>query len=665
MKALVTAALPYANGDIHLGTLAGSNLPADIYSRYLRLRGVDVLHICGTDEHGVAITIQAEKKGITPQALADKYYARISKGYRDFGIQFDNFSRTSKPLHHRTAQQFFLTLHEKGLFELKSVDQFFCQSCKRFLPDRYVEGNCPYCASDAARGDQCESCGRWLEPSQLIEPKCQVCGQTPTLKSTQHWFFKLSLFQKRLQEWIETKSVWKENVRNFCQNLLKEGLRDRAITRDLTWGVPVPLKEAQGKVLYVWFENLIGYISSTIEWAQKAGDEKRWQDYWKDSSCKTVHFIGKDNIIFHAINWPAMLMAHGEYVLPSDVPANEFMTLGGRKISTSRDWAVWLPDYLERFEPDPMRYALTMNAPESGDSDFTWEDFQLRNNNELADVFGNFVNRSLGFVHGFLGGRIPSSKDHSPDDTRFDELIASSPSRVAELIERFQFRKALKELMALAAEGNRYFDYSKPWETRRSDRRKCETAIGLCCKLVGAFSVMVEPFMPFTAEKIRRMLKTDTTKWEEIPEVSLAGVQISKPVPLFAKLPDETIRAEIERLRGPKPKDSPESSVPYSDFAKLDLRVAEVISAEQVKGANKLLLLRLLVGDDQTEVVAGVAQHYAPEDLIGKKLVLVYNLEPAVIRGVKSRGMILAASDRDHLVLVVPDHDIPSGSRVT
>lgn len=665
MKALVTAALPYANGDIHLGTLAGSNLPADIYSRYLRLRGVDVLHICGTDEHGVAITIQAEREGISPRALADKYYERISKGFSDFGIQFDNFSRTSKPLHHKTAQQFFLNLHEKGLFELKAVDQFFCDKCTRFLPDRYVEGVCPYCNSDAARGDQCESCGRWLEPSQLVEPRCQVCGQTPTLTSTEHWFFKLSLFQERLQEWIETKGDWKENVRNFCRSLLKEGLRDRAITRDLTWGVPVPLEEAQGKVLYVWFENLIGYISSTIEWAQRTGDENRWQDYWKDSSCKTVHFIGKDNIIFHAINWPAMIMAHGEYVLPSDIPANEFMTLGGKKISTSRNWAVWLPDYLERFEPDPMRYALTMNAPESGDSDFTWEDFQLRNNNELADVFGNFVNRSLGFVHGFLGGRIPSARNLAPDDVRFDELIASSPSKVGELIEKFQFRKALKELMALAAQANRYFDYSKPWETRKSNHQKCETTLGLCCKLTGAFSVMIEPFLPFTSEKIRQMLKIEATEWSRIPEVTLAGVQIAKPVPLFTKFTDETIQAEIGRLQASGPGKSADSSVPFSDFAKLDLRVAQVISAERVKGADKLLLLKLSVGEEQVEVVAGIAQQYGPEELIDKKLVLVYNLEPAIIRGVESRGMILAASNQDQLVLIVPDHDIPPGSKIT
>lgn len=664
MKVLVTAALPYANGDIHLGHLAGSNLPADIYARYLRLKGVDVLHVCGTDEHGVPITIQAEKEGVSPQSLVDKYYERISKSFIDFGIHFDNFSRTSRSLHHKVTQAFFLKLYEKGMLEPRVVEQFYCKNCKRFLADRYVEGTCPYCKSEGARGDECDSCGRWLEPSQLIEPRCKICSRKPTLTSTKHWFFKLSLFQKRLQDWIDSKTDWKENVRNFCKNLLKEGLRDRAVTRDLTWGVPVPLKDAEGKVIYVWFEALIGYISSTVEWAERIGDRDSWEDYWKNPSSKIVHFIGKDNIIFHAIVWPAMIMAHGEYTLPSEIPANEFMTLSGKQMSTSRNWAVWLPDYLDRFEPDPLRYTLTMNAPETGDSDFSWEDFQLRNNNELADVFGNFINRTLGFVHGFLGGRIPPVNQLNSEDREFNRLITNSPTRVGDFIEKFQFRKALKELMALAAEGNRYFDYSRPWETRKTSRQKCETTIGLCCKLVGAFSILAEPFMPFTSEKIRDMLGLDIKEWDRIPEISLDSLQIKKPVVLFKKFSDQTIQAQTESLSAPVSQGFSNPPVEISDFERLDLRVAEVLSAKKVKGTDKLLLLKLSLGTEEIQTVAGIAKHYTPEDLIGKRVVVVYNLKPTLIRGLKSQGMILAASCEDRLTLIVPDGEIPLGSKV-
>ncbi|KPJ50737.1 hypothetical protein AMJ40_01900 [candidate division TA06 bacterium DG_26] len=665
MKVLVTAALPYANGDVHLGTLAGSNLPADIYARYLRSRGVDVLHVCGTDEHGVPITIQAEKEGVSPQQLVDKYYDRISTSFRHFGIQFDNFSRTSRPLHREVAQAFFLTLHHRGLFETKVVEQFHCSNCRRFLPDRYVEGTCPYCSSEGARGDQCDNCGRWLEPSQLVEPRCKICGKQPRLTKTQHWFFKLSLFQERLREWIESKRHWKENVRNFCQNLLEEGLRDRPFTRDLSWGVPFPVEGAEGKVVYVWYEALIGYISSTIEWAHTRGDPDRWQDYWKDSSCKLVHFIGKDNIIFHAIVWPAMLMGHGEYVLPTDIPANEFITLDKKQMSTSRNWAVWLPDYLEHFEPDPLRYALTINAPETSDSDFTWRDFQLRNNSELADIYGNFINRTLGFVHGFLGGRIPSLHDLTSDDRKFNDLITSSHHRVGEFMETFQLRKALKELMALAAEGNRYFDYARPWETRKTDRKKCETAIALCSKLVTVFSVLAEPFLPFTSEKTRNMLGIDRQGWDSVPEIDVSGLQIRKPVVLFQKVPDEVIDSQVQKLSRPTTEAPSSASIDLSEFERLDIRVAEVLSAHTVKGADTLLRLTLSVGGEEVEVVAGIAQHYTPEQLPGKKLVLLRNLKPAVIRGIKSQGMILAGTHDDRLALIVPDQDLPSGSKVS
>ncbi len=659
MKVLVTAALPYANGDVHIGTLAGSNLPADIYSRYLRSKGVDVLHICGTDEHGVPITIQAEKENVSPQVVVDKYYERISSGFERFGIRFDNFSRTSRPAHRRTAQAFFLRLHEKGLFEPRVVEQFYCEACRRFLPDRYVEGGCPYCNATGARGDQCDNCGRWLEPSQLVDPTCQICGKEPTPTSTKHWFLKLSEFQKGLEEWIDSKAHWRENVRNFCQNLLKEGLRDRPVTRDLEWGVPVPLKEAEGKVLYVWFEALIGYISSTMEWARRSGDEDRWQDYWKDPATRIVHFIGKDNIIFHAIVWPAMILGHGEYTLPAEIPANEFMTLAGQKISTSRNWAIWLSEYLERFKPDPLRYALTMQAPETGDSDFSWEDFQQRNNTELADVFGNFVNRTLGFVHGILGGRVPAINRMTFEDKEFDEAIISSSSRVGEFIEKFQFRKGLKEVMALAAQGNRYFDRSRPWETRKKDRERCETALGLCCKLTAALSVVAEPFMPATSQSIREMLRMDLVKWDGIGQMSLSGLEIGRPTVLFQKIDDDTIQMEVDKLTTPK------STVEFSEFEKLDLRIAEVTAAERIEGTSKLLRLKLSVGEEDAEVVAGIAEHYEPDEVVGKRVVLVYNLEPAVIRGVKSQGMILAATDGDDLTLLVPEGEMRPGSRVS
>jgi methionyl-tRNA synthetase len=659
MKVLVTAALPYANGDVHIGTLAGSNLPADIYSRYLRSKGVDVLHICGTDEHGVPITLQAEREGVSPQVIVDKYYERIRSGFQRFGIQFDNFSRTTRQLHHRTAQDFFLRLHEKGLFEPRVVEQFYCEACRRFLPDRYVEGSCPYCSATGARGDQCDICGRWLEPSQLVNPTCQICGKSPNLTSTKHWFLRLSRFQAQLEEWIGSKVDWRENVRNFCQNLLTEGLKDRPVTRDLEWGVPVPLEEAEGKVLYVWFEALIGYISSTMEWAEKSGDRNLWKDYWRDPATKVVHFIGKDNIIFHAIVWPAMLLGHGDYPLPAQIPANEFMTLSGRKISTSRNWAIWLSDYLERFEPDPLRYVLTMQAPETGDSDFSWGDFQQRNNTELADVFGNFVNRTLGFVHGYLGGRIPQTHQMTTEDREFKKAIIGSQAHVGEFIEQFQFRKGLKEVMALAALGNRYFDYSRPWETRKGDRKRCETSLGLCCRLTGALAVLAEPFMPAASEKIREMLHMDAVGWDELGQMSLSGMEIGRPTVLFKKIADETIEMEVSRLN------TPESAVEFADFEKIDLRIAEVKEAAQIEGTTKLLRLVLSLGEEEVEVVAGIAEHYGPEEVVGKRVVLVHNLKPAVIRGVTSHGMILAATEGNDLALLVPDREMRPGSKIS
>ena len=552
-KILVTSALPYANGPLHLGHLAGAYIPADVYVRYQRLKGADVLFIGGSDEHGVPITIRADREGITPQAVVDRYHAAMQQTFERIGVKFDNYSRTSLPLHHRISQDFFLRLNEKGFVRDEEVRQYYCAECHRFLPDRYIEGECPHCHSLGARGDQCEACGRWLEPEQLLQPKCKICSATPELRVTKHWYFKLSAFQKQLEDWQATKPEWKNNVREFSSGWFKEGLTDRPITRDIDWGIPVPLPNAEGKVLYVWFDAPIGYVSSSVEWAQKRGEPERWRDYWCDEKTKLVHFIGKDNIVFHAIVWPAVLMAYGEFILPSEIPANEFLNIEGQKISTSRNWAVWADDYLDVFPPDPLRYYLQANAPENKDADFTWKDFQARNNGDLADVLGNLINRCLSFVEKNFENKVPAAGELTDAEKEVLHAVTSAVAAIGGLLEEFQVRRAVSELMDLARIGNKYFNDAAPWSAMKTDRARAATILNTAIQLQTALSLLMEPFLPDSAARLRNMLNVPeeqaARRWHEIADVRLVdGHPLGKREILFSKIEDAIIEEQIARL---------------------------------------------------------------------------------------------------------------------
>jgi len=675
MRVLVTSALPYANSEIHFGHIAGAYLPADIYVRYLRAKKVDVIYMCGTDEHGVPITLAAEKEKTTPQEIANRYHKSIKESFAKFGMSFDNFSQTSRPLHHKVSQDFFLKVYNKGLIAPKTTKQLFCGNCRTFLADRYVEGKCPSCGADGARGDQCEACGKWLEPFDLLEPKCKTCGGTPEVRETTHWFFALSKFQKQLEDWIGSKKDWKDNVRRFCQGWFERGLDDRSITRDLTWGVKVPIPEAKDKVLYVWFDAPIGYISATIEWAEAQGKPDLWRDYWFGKDTKMVHFLGKDNIVFHAVVWPAMLMAHGDYILPAEIPANEFLNLEGRKLSSSRNWAVWLSDYLERFEPDPLRYALAVNLPENRDVDFTWADFLARNNNELADILGNFVNRVALFSRKNYTGKIPEGGNLRAEEMDVLNAIAEAPVKIGSMIERFEIKNACRELMTLPALGNRYFDYQVPWKTFKTDRAACDRAINVCCRVISALEVLMRPFMPFSADKMKNMLGLDDRGWDEAANPVLPG-EFKKVEILFHKIEQERIDVEVARLgKEPSGDASPKSEIrnpnpekkmeiTFDEFKKLDLRVAQVIAVAKVEGADKLLKIDVDLGTEKRQIVAGIAPWYPPETLVGKKIILVANLAPAKIRGNVSHGMMLAAEGEGQVVVLTLDKDLPPGSQV-
>ena len=553
-RILVTSALPYANGPLHLGHLAGAYIPADIFVRYQRMKGNEVVYICGSDEHGVPITIRADSEHLHPQQVVDRYHVQIADSFRNLGIDFDHYSRTSIPLHHEISQGFFLRLFEKGHIREEIVEQYYCSNCKRFLPDRYIEGECPNCHSDDARGDQCEKCGRWLEPIQLLNPRCKICGTAPEIRATKHWYFRLSEFQDSLEQWQESKHNWKSNVREFCSGWFKEGLTDRPITRDIDWGIPVPLKDAEGKVLYVWFDAPIGYISATIEWSQNRNEPEKWRDYWCDSQTRLIHFIGKDNIVFHAIVWPAMLMAHGDLILPENIAANEFLTIEGQKLSTSRKWAVWVDEYLEVFPPDPLRYFLAANAPENKDSDFSWKDFQNRNNNELADILGNLINRSLSFVTKHFDGKVPPATHLSDLDKGILAAIGLAASRIGAALDEFQVRKALGELMELAREGNRFFNDSTPWKTIKTAPLQCAATLNTTLQLQVALTAMMQPFLPFSAEKLREMLnaspETRSVAWSRISELRLpAGHSLGERAILFHKIEDDVIDKEVAKLR--------------------------------------------------------------------------------------------------------------------
>ncbi len=667
-RILITSALPYANGPLHIGHIAGAYLPADIYTRYQKKRGREAIHICGTDEHGVAITIRADKEGKSPREIVDFYHERIKEDFRLMRIEFDNFSRTSLPLHYDTAQEFFLRLYNKGYITQKSVEQYYCPKCKRFLPDRYVEGTCPHCGYDKARGDQCDNCGRWLEPKELINPRCAICGTTPVLKESTHYYLALSKLSEPLEKWLNSKkSYWKPEVIGLALSWIKEGLKDRAITRDLEWGVPVPLEEAKGKVLYVWFDAPIGYISSTKEWAIKKGNPDLWKEWWLDKeNTKLVHFIGKDNIVFHAIVWPAMLIGHGDYVLPDNVPANYYLNLEGSKISTSRNWAIWIKDLATLYPADYIRFGLTYFMPETRDSDFTFHDFKERVNNELVNNFGNFVNRTLTFIKKYLNGRVgPLTERGNEDDGEILSLIEKAPSELGELIDNYNFRKGIIYLMTLSDKGNRYFDRMAPWKTRKTDIERTKRTLSVCYALIRTLSVLIEPYLPDSAKRIREMINATDMKWDEAARWAIPQeIEINEPRVLYKKVEEEKIEIGEKDVKSKEKGEKKMAEISFEDFMKLDIKIGKIKSAEKVEGADKLLKLTVDIGEREITLAAGIAQFYNPEDIIGKEIPVLVNLKPRKIRGILSQGMMLAADEDGKPVLLHPEKEVKPGSVV-
>ena len=680
-RILVTSALPYANGPIHLGHLAGAYLLADIYVRYQRMKKRDVLYICGSDEHGVPITIAAGKKGVTPQEIVNEFHFRNKVAFEKFGISFDYYGRTSSKVHHQTSQEIFLNLHAKGIFSKRVEKQLYDEKIDMFLPDRYVKGTCPVCGYAEAYGDQCEKCGSSLSPAELIEPKSVLTGDVPVYKETMHWFLPLGRFQQRIEKWIESKPHWKTNVLGQVRSWLKEGLSDRAVTRDLSWGVAVPLEEAKGKVLYVWFDAPIGYISATKEWAQEKNDPELWKTYWQRQDTRLVHFIGKDNIVFHCIMFPAMLMAHGDYVLPDNVPANEFLNLEGNKLSTSKNYAVWLEDYLERFPPDPLRYYLANNAPETKDADFTWQEFQQRNNSELADIIGNFINRTLTFVDKRYHGLVPEYGEYDDLDKTMLDVLKKAPKKIGLYFEQFEFRKGINAFMDVGRMSNKYFNDQEPWTTVTKQPGKCATTLNICLQACRSLAILMGPILPFSAEKVWRMLGLDGVvaqqPWEDAGSPALKlGHKLGQADILFKKIEDSDMEPEIERLKkiaaemmerknSEKPVVQTKPKISFDDFGKIELRVATVLEAGRVEKTDKLLQLRIRIGDETRQIVAGIAAWYSPENLVGKKITVIANLEPATIRGIESNGMLLAAEDESgQLSLIVPDRDVASGAKI-
>ncbi|HOK40416.1 MAG TPA: methionine--tRNA ligase [bacterium] len=674
-KILVTSALPYANGPIHIGHIAGAYLPADIFVRFCKMKKRDVVYICGTDEHGVPITITAEKENVTPQQIVDKYHKIIKEAFLKLGIEFDNFSRTSLEIHHKTSQDFFLKIYEKGYLKEKTITQFYCEKCKRFLADRYVEGICPYCKKEGARGDQCENCGKWLNPEVLIEPKCKVCGSTPVLKETKHLFLKMDIFQKQIEEYICSKKYWKENVTNYCNGWFKEGLTERAVTRDINWGIKVPIPGYEDKVIYVWFEAPIGYISSTKEWARKKGKPDLWKEYWQNPECELIHFIGKDNIVFHAVVWPITLLAYGGYNLPTDIPANEFLNISSKKISTSRNWAIWVHEFLEEFSADSLRYTLAINAPETRDTDFTWEDFQLRNNSELADVIGNFVNRTLVFIKKYFNGKIPEKYEFSARDKEILNEIKLTKEQMTEYFERYCIKDATQTFFKLAKSANKYFNDSEPWRTLKENINQCKTTIYVCAQLVKALALLMNPIMPFAAQKIWKMLKYEgkiqDQNWDDIDKNFIEeNKEIGEIKIIFNKIEDKQIEKQIQKLTGDIPKQDEkqetENIITIDDFKKIKLKTAKILEAENVKNSNKLIRLQIKIGEEKRQIIAGIAEYYKPEDLIGKTIVVVTNLQKAKLFGLESNGMLLAAKKNGKLTLLtVENNEISDGADIS
>ncbi len=685
-RILVTAALPYANGPIHLGHLAGAYLPADIYVRYQRLKRREVAFICGSDEHGVPITITADKEHTTPQTIVDRYHQMNKAAFEKFWMSFDNYSRTSLPIHHATALEFFLDFHKRGILKEKREKQFFDEKAQMFLPDRYVEGTCPVCGNPEARGDQCERCGSYLNPAELANPRSKITGETPILRETAHLYFPFGKYQSRLEAYIaerNTRDGWKENVLKYCMSWFTAGLQDRAYTRDLDWGVKIGVPGYENKVIYVWFDAVLGYISSTREWAQRIGKPEAWKRFWQDEGTKYVAFIGKDNVVFHCIVFPAMLMAWNDahsdkYVLPENVPANEFLNFEGQKFSKSRGIGIDVQDFLAKYPVDPLRYYLAVSLPEYRDSDFYWRDFQAKTNNELADILGNFVNRTLAFAERTFGAVVPVRGELDKNDRQILSVLENTPRSAGSYYEHYRFRDGVLETMNLARAANKYFNDSEPWKTAKTDKERCATSINISIQLARSLAILMSPVVPSSSEKIWRMLNLGGSvhgeEWDGAGELRIPdGHRLGKSEILFTKIEDTVIEDELKSVSGSSPalpvslprQPEPKPTITIDDFKKVDLRVAKVVQCENVPKSEKLLKLQVEVGPERRQIVAGIAQHYKQEDLVGRSIVVVFNLQPAKLMGQESQGMLLAASDSNgKLVFVTPSGEIESGSLV-
>ncbi|MDP5076672.1 MAG: methionine--tRNA ligase [Nonlabens sp.] len=675
----ITAALPYTNGPVHIGHLAGVYVPADIFARYQRMRGSDVAFICGSDEHGVPITIKAAKEGITPQELVDRYHKIIGDSFKDFGISFDHYGRTSSQTHHETASAFFTKLYNDGKFIEQVTEQLYDPAADQFLADRFVVGTCPKCGNTESYGDQCEKCGTSHNATDLIEPRSAITGNKPELKETKHWFLPLDEYSDWLNEWIVVGHAndWKNNVVGQVKSWITDGLHPRAVTRDLDWGIPVPVEGADGKVLYVWFDAPIGYISATKEWAAREG--KNWEDYWKNDSTKLLHFIGKDNIVFHCIIFPAMLKAHGDYIMPYNVPANEFLNLEDDKISTSRNWAVWLHEYLQDFpeQQDVLRYVLTANAPETKDNNFTWKDFQARNNNELVAILGNFINRALVLTHKYYEGIVPAPGTFTERDLETLAAVKTYPQLLADSLDRYRFRESANEYLNLARLGNKYLADEEPWKLIKTDPERVKTVMYVGLQIAAALAILGEPFLPHTSKKLTAMLGQEQSKptWntvEQTQELLPAGHKINEAQLLFSRIEDEQIQAQLEKLEATKAANkatnptlmAQKEETNYDDFMKMDLRVGEILTAEKMPKADKLMVMTVDTGIDKRTIVSGIAQHFTAEELVGRKVTVLANLAPRMLRGVESQGMILLAEHDGKLVFVNPDDAVVNGATI-
>lgn len=674
----ITAALPYANGPVHIGHLAGVYVPADIYARYLRSKGEDVAFVCGSDEHGVAIELRARKEGKSPQEVVDFYHNQIKHSFEQFGISFDIYHRTSSALHHETASEFFKKMESEGKFTVEVSEQFYDEKEQQFLADRYIKGTCPTCSFPEAYGDQCENCGSTLSPAELKNPKSMLSGEAPVMKETKHWYLPLDQYEPWLKEWLlDGHKEWKSNVYGQCKSWIDNGLRPRPMTRDLKWGIPVPVEGGEGKVLYVWFDAPIGYISATKQWAKDQG--KNWEDYWKAEDTRLLHFIGKDNIVFHCIIFPTLLKAEGSYILPDNVPANEFLNLESNKISTSRNWAVWLHEYLEEFpeKQDVLRYTLTANAPETKDNDFTWKDFQARNNSELVAIFGNFVNRAVVLTHKYFDGKVPGRNSLQPIDEELIKAVSDLPAKIEVSLDQFKFREALGLMMELARMGNKYLADTEPWKLIKEDRERVETILNIALQISANLAIVCEPFLPFTSEKLTSILNTHPRKWNEAGGVDYLpdNHRLNEATLLFEKIEDKDIDVQVNKLLETKKMNEQEANVPelpamkeeivYDDFMKMDLRVGEILTAERVEKSNKLLQFTVDMGFEKRTILSGVARHFTPEEMIGRKVTVMANLAPRKIMGVESQGMLLFAENADgKLVAVSPGADAQNGATI-